>query len=115
MRHALIGFALLLGLAAVAVGIAGTGFFGSIDGADTSPTGEAREDVVVERQVEAQRSAASAISAPTDGQILFGDFHVHTTISGDAFVMNLPLLGGAGALSPADACDFARHCAALDF
>ena len=115
MRRALIGFALLLAVVVGAAWIAGTGFFGSIDGAETSPTGEAREGAVVAQEIEAQRSAARAISAPADGQILFGDFHVHTTLSGDAFVMNLPLMGGAGALSPADACDFARHCAALDF
>ena len=48
-------------------------------------------------------------------QIFFGDLHVHTTFSQDAFLFSLPMLQGEGAHPPADACNFARFCSALDF
>jgi hypothetical protein len=55
------------------------------------------------------------VGAQGESQILFGDFHVHTTFSFDAFLMNMPMTGGAGTRPPADACDFARFCSGLDF
>ena len=74
-------------------------------------------DVPIPTRVVVERSTARARAAEgaRDKSILFGDLHVHTTFSSDAFVMSLPLVLGEGAHPPADACDFARHCAALDF
>lgn len=54
--------------------------------------------------------------AGTDKQILFGDTHVHTTWSLDAFMFSLPIMNGSrGAYPPAAACDYARYISQLDF
>jgi hypothetical protein len=69
-------------------------------------------------EARARRQAAlspSITGGAPDSQILFGDLHVHTTFSGDAFIFSLPLFQGEGAHPPADACDFARFCSGLDF
>ncbi len=116
----------VLGLALLAGCPGGDRTAGVIEGA-------ARSAETQRARAEAQATAAGQLAARSerpeaagsrDGRgdgvgagkaILFGDLHVHTTWSFDAFLYSLPLLAGEGAHPPADACDFARHCAGLDF
>jgi hypothetical protein len=74
-----------------------------------------RPVAVVEALQSEQTETVSSLGASPTKQVLFGDFHVHTTFSFDSFLMNLPMSGGVGTRPPADACDFARYCSALDF
>lgn len=69
----------------------------------------------------AKRLRARDAGRPIDGaatgkQILFGDTHVHTTWSFDAFMFSLPMMNASkGAYPPAAACDYSRFVAQLDF
>lgn len=84
--------------------------------------GPTRARAAVEAQDAARRRAGTQLPPSTEGetpadekQILFGDLHVHSTYSVDAFIYSLPIFNGEGAHPPADACDFARYCSGLDF
>ncbi len=109
-----LGLAVLLALVALVLWSAGRGLFDAQDGPGSIRGTERARAPIAAEQAEPVASAGERGLHPTR-QILFGDLHVHTTFSLDAFWMSLPTVGGEGSHPPADACDFARHCSALDF
>ena len=72
------------------------------------------EEVISEREI-TQLDSGKKLDEKGAKQILFGDLHVHTTYSFDAFIGSLPMMHGEGSRPLGDACDFARFCSALDF
>ncbi len=113
-KRILVALALLAVLCIAVLYILGRGLLIDRQHAGTATNRPVSKSVVEQRRA-AQRRAAYSAGVAQPKQILFGDLHVHTTFSFDAFQMSLPLAGGDGAHPVADACDFARHCAGLDF
>ncbi|MEE2702981.1 MAG: DUF3604 domain-containing protein [Myxococcota bacterium] len=110
----LIIIAVLVALAFGGVWLLGTGWLGTDYGAGIPTAGPIPDAVLSERGATQQR-AAERVGVAAPKQILFGDLHVHSTYSLDAFLMSLSIAGGDGVYPVSDACDFARHCSALDF
>jgi hypothetical protein len=109
-----LGLALVFALALGVLWLFGSGVLGE-RWEDGDPGAPARGARTVKAAVRAQREAARDAGVAKPDQILFGDLHVHTTFSPDAFMAALPIAGGDGAHPVSDACDFARWCSALDF
>ena len=90
------------------------GSLGSYEGPGEITTIPLPEEEIIKR-TERQLKDKNNIGIQDKKIILFGDLHVHTTYSSDAFLTSLPLMAGEGTHPPADACDFARYCSSLDF
>lgn len=107
-------FVVILLFAAIFVQVTSRGWLGSKEKAGNVTEVSRSADVVAAVEAD-QAEMREMVGAPPAKQVLFGDFHVHTTFSFDAFMLNLPMAGGGGSYPPSDACDFARYCSALDF
>jgi hypothetical protein len=109
----LLAVAGLLLVAVAALFLLGQGWGGD-QWASAAPVAGPRPDAVQAAREQTQAGALERLAgAAAERQILFGDLHVHTSFSSDAALFGLNLDNPA--VTPSDACDFARYCSALDF
>ena len=85
------------------------GYFGTLEPGGKSINSE------LPKKILNQKIRSQLKHSNSSKQILFGDTHVHTTYSTDAFLWSLPMYNGRGPHPVSDACDYARFCSALDF
>ena len=89
---------LLIALAALVAALLGfvfalsRGWLGD-DEVAGDPVAIRRPGAVVGSRQAVQSDTIESLGASRDKQVLFGDFHVHTTFSFDSFLMNLPMAG----------------------
>lgn len=102
---------------AIVLGVLFVALYVIYGGGERPARGEVQGAALPAEVVSGRRAARTEAAGPerASTEILFGDFHVHTTFSADAFMNALPLMGGEGVHPPADACDYARYCSQLDF
>ncbi len=89
-------------------------WFGSVLDAGEIAGQAVPDDVILARR-DAQQAAYTQVGGTGETQILFGDLHVHSSFSLDAYLITLPYLSGTGLHPVAEACDFARYCSGIDF
>ena len=84
-------------------------FFGTLETAGKN-INKPYPDYLLQSKIQSQLKHTN-----TEKQILFGDTHVHSTFSTDAFLWSLKNFNGEGPHLMAEACDYARFCSAIDF
>jgi hypothetical protein len=89
--------ALLLAIAALYITGIVFDWYGELEESGRIETRPASAEIRSQRDM-VQFEAAMELGIASPKQILFGDLHVHTTFSSDAFRMSLPMVQGDGGL-----------------